>query len=78
MFSVAGKKPHCLLFGTYQWCDRRTTFETPEDFMTYSERVAAGDPAFGAEVAMIPGVERVRDWNEVVRWVEDHSDNASS
>lgn len=77
--------PPVLLFGDYQWNKRLSFPEDEHDDMAYARRVELrnGDTSFLAEDARLGEealaranekrrnfVQRVKDWNEVVRYVE--------
>ncbi|KII93688.1 hypothetical protein PLICRDRAFT_35907 [Plicaturopsis crispa FD-325 SS-3] len=72
-------RPHVLLFGAYEWNKRVSSPSDRTDEMSFARRLeAAGGREFWVEEAergvqgldQGSGVERVRDWGEVVRWVQ--------
>jgi hypothetical protein len=74
-----------LLFGDYPWnAVVQHGEEEPEDTMTYVELQEAGKLEKRAErrkhlihEGWLPqGVERVRDWNAVIAWVEEYGKRA--
>lgn len=80
-----GDAPPVLLFGDYQWNKRLSLPEDEHDDMAYARRVELGDgdtsflveDARQGEEALARAkekrrnfVQRVKDWKEVVRYVE--------
>lgn len=61
----------CLLFGeNYRWNRRRWGMQTPEDAMHFEERKQAGLAIPAPELELLAGVQRVDNWEAVVRWIE--------
>jgi hypothetical protein len=83
--SIASPPARVLLFGDYPWnaIVHQPNRLTEEDKLTYVEKEKRGilDRAqerrkeLIAEGWLPQGVERVKDWDEVVRWVETHEDS---
>ncbi|KAJ7630530.1 hypothetical protein FB45DRAFT_915794 [Roridomyces roridus] len=74
--STALSPTRVLLFGDYAWNQRISKAGDGDDSMSFDRRLAAcgGKEFWKEESLMVPeGVplERVKDWSEVVRWVEN-------
>ncbi|KAG6919590.1 hypothetical protein DXG01_004254 [Tephrocybe rancida] len=73
---AASKKPiQVLLFGDYEWNKRVSGPLDARDEMSFDRRLEAGNGKefWKDECVLIPEgapLTRVRDWNEVVRWVQ--------
>ncbi|TFL03985.1 hypothetical protein BDV98DRAFT_563365 [Pterulicium gracile] len=67
-----------LLFGDYQWNQRRSLPEDNREDMTYDVRLAREGPEFWAkehfDVPEGVPIHRVNDWAAVIRWVKKARD----
>jgi hypothetical protein len=62
-----------ILFGAYPWNQLRWGVETPQDTMTYDERISAGHVDYLKTLTddrLFEGTARARDWDDVIRYVE--------
>ena len=66
-----------LLFGDYQWNKRESRLDHPQDHLGYKERLEFehGREWWKDESVELPSiVTRMKDWKEVVTWVEKNKE----
>ena len=66
-----------LLFGDYQWNKRESRLDHPQDHLGYKERLEFehGREWWKDETVELPSiVTRMKDWKEVVTWVEKNEE----
>jgi len=73
--SQADPPINVLLFGAYQWNQRESRLEHPQDHLGYKERLEfeGGKRWWEEECVALPGnVVRIPDWGKVVDWIRKH------
>jgi hypothetical protein len=62
----------CLLFGNFGW-NRYTSGMgemSPVELMSYAERINEGLDLPMKEIELVDGLERVENWDKVIKWVK--------
>ncbi|KAK4689009.1 hypothetical protein P7C73_g1083, partial [Tremellales sp. Uapishka_1] len=61
---------HCLLFGDYAWNQNDIDFSDPADLLSHAERQEQGLVLAKRDIKEGGRLKRVKDWKEVVEFVE--------